>query len=174
MTTIDTKLCSGTTEPSSYLQALSRASSGTGSETPPPPHCMMAWAHPTCIFVSGHEHPGVHGPRGRDAVITGLAAGSMNPGVGEKWLCICPAVFGWVGTGKRRHPRADDPGRQFCCTWRSFGSWDCESECWYPGVEMPSPSRERVPAMHGAGGSTSQNWLNLGAGVQQLISGCST
>lgn len=124
---------------------------------------MMAWAHHTCIFVSGREHPGVHGPRGRDAVIIGLAAGSMNPGVGGKGLCICPAVFGWVGTGKRRNPRADDPGRQFCCTW-SFGSWDCESECWYPGVEMPSPSRERVPAMHGAESSISQNWLNLGAG----------
>lgn len=129
----------------------------------PSPHCMMLWAHHTCIFLSGHEHPGVHGPRGRDAVIPGLAAGSKSPGVGEKGLCICPAVFGWVGTGKGRNPRADDPGRQFCCTRRSFGSWDCESECWHPGAEIPSPAWGRVPAMHGAGGSTSQSCLNLGA-----------
>lgn len=96
-------------------------------------------------------------------------AGSMSPGVGEKGLCICPAVSSWVGTGKGRNPIADDRGRQICCTRRSFGSWDCESECWYPGVEMPSPARKRALAVPGAGGSTSQSCLNLGAGSWNAV-----
>lgn len=50
MTAPDTRLRSGTVEPSSYLQALSRASSDAGSETPP--HTAWCPRCPTPIFFS--------------------------------------------------------------------------------------------------------------------------
>lgn len=65
-----------------------------------PTHCLVPQAPPTYSFLSGHGYAGVHGPGGRDAGITGWAAGSTDPGAGKKELRIRPAVFSWVGTGK--------------------------------------------------------------------------
>lgn len=90
--TTDARLWCGTVKPSSYLQESGRASLDAGGE--PPTRCLLPQTHHACIFLSGHEDLRVHGPRGRDAVLTGLVAESMNPSAGEKGLCVCPAAFG--------------------------------------------------------------------------------
>lgn len=84
MTATDRRQRSGTVEPSSYLRASSRASSDAGSETPR--HLWVPRAPHTCVFLGGREHPGVHSPSCRDAVIAGVAAGSVNPSADEKEL----------------------------------------------------------------------------------------
>lgn len=90
----------------------------------------------------------------------------MNPSDGENGLYIRPAVFGWVGTGKGRNPRAAAPG---AALGGVLAAGSVNPNAGTLGWEMPSPSGEGVPAVHGARGDSSQSRLNLGAGSLNAV-----